>query len=68
VTAWAMVLALFLAAGIALAWRAHALAQSTHDILEQILENQTRAQAAKGGKRRGAFTSHHGIRGADLRP
>jgi hypothetical protein len=47
-----MVLALVLAAAIALAWRAHALAQSTHDILQQILENQTKAQAAKGGKRR----------------
>jgi hypothetical protein len=49
---WGMVLALVLAAGIALAWRAHAVAQSTHDILQQILENQTKAQAAKGGKRR----------------
>jgi hypothetical protein len=52
VATWAMVLALVLAAGIALAWRTHALAQSTHDILQQILENQTKAQAAKGGKRR----------------
>jgi hypothetical protein len=43
-----VVLALVLAAGIALAWRAHAVAQSTHDILQQILENQTKAQAAKG--------------------
>jgi hypothetical protein len=50
--AWAVVLALALAAGVALAWRAHALAQSTHDVLQQILENQTKAQAAKGGKRR----------------
>jgi hypothetical protein len=50
--AWGMVLALVLAAGIALAWRAHALAQSTHDILQQILENQTKAQAAKAAKRR----------------
>lgn len=31
---------------------AHTLAQSTHDVLQQILENQTKAQAAKGGKRR----------------
>jgi hypothetical protein len=53
-----VVLALVLAAGIALAWRAHAVAQRTHDILQQILENQTKAQAAKGGKRR-AFTSRH---------
>jgi hypothetical protein len=52
VAAWAVVLTLSIAAGVALAWRAHALAQSTHDILQQILENQTGAQAAKGGKRR----------------
>jgi Na+(H+)/acetate symporter ActP len=52
VAAWAVVLTLSVAAGVALAWRAHALAQSTHDILQQILENQTRAQAPKGGKRR----------------
>jgi hypothetical protein len=52
VATWAVVLALVLAAGIALAWRAHAVAQSTYDILQQILENQTKAQAAKGGKRR----------------
>jgi hypothetical protein len=50
--AWAVVLALALAAGLGLSWRAHALAQSTHDVLQQILENQTKAQAAKGGKRR----------------
>ena len=52
VATWAVVLALVLAAGIAVTWRAHAVAQSTHDILQQILENQTKAQAAKGGKRR----------------
>jgi hypothetical protein len=46
------VLALALAARLALAWRAHALAQNIHDILQQILKNQTKAQAAKGGKRR----------------
>jgi hypothetical protein len=49
---WAAVLALALAAGIAFAWRAHAVAQSTHDILQQILENQTKAQTAKAAKRR----------------
>ena len=49
---WAVVLALVLAAGIALAWRAHAVAQSTYDILQQILENQTKARAAKAPKRR----------------
>jgi hypothetical protein len=52
VATWAVVLALVVAAGIALAWRAHALAQSTHDILQQVLENQTKAQATKGGKRK----------------
>ena len=52
VAAWAVVLALALAAGFALAWRAHVLAQSTHDVLQQILENQAKAQAAKSGKRR----------------
>src|SRR5438128_8605259 len=52
VATWAVVLALVLAAGIELTWRAHAVAQSTHDILQQILENQTKAKAAKGGKRR----------------
>jgi len=52
VATWAVVLALVLGAGMVLAWRAHALAQSTHDILQQILENQTKAQPAKGGKRR----------------
>jgi hypothetical protein len=49
---WALLLALLVGAGVALAWRAHALAHNTHDILNQILENQTRAQAAKGPKRR----------------
>jgi len=48
---WAVALALVFGAGIAFAWRAHALAQGTHDILQQILQNQ-KAQAAKGGKRR----------------
>jgi hypothetical protein len=52
VATWSVVLALVLAGGVALAWRAHALAQSTHDILQQILENQTKAQAAKAPKRR----------------
>lgn len=52
VATWALVLALILAAGTGLAWRAYGLAQSTHDILQQILENQTKAQAAKAGKRR----------------
>ena len=52
VATWAVVLALVFAAGIALTWRAQAVAQSTHDILQQILENQTKAQAAKAAKRR----------------
>jgi hypothetical protein len=46
------VVALALAAGVLPAWGAHALAQNTHDVLQQILENQTKAQAAKSGKRR----------------
>src|SRR3989442_14561985 len=37
VATWAVVRALVLAAGIALTWRAHAIAQSTPDILQQIL-------------------------------
>ena len=52
VATWSVVLALVFAARIGLACRAHALAQSTHDILQQILENQTKVQAAKAGKRR----------------
>jgi uncharacterized protein HemX len=50
--AWALVLALALTAGVALAWRAHALAQNSHHVRQQILENQTKAQAAKSGTRR----------------
>jgi hypothetical protein len=49
--AWGLVLVVLFGVGVGLAWRAHTLAQSTHDILEQILENQTKAQAAKAGKR-----------------
>src|SRR5262245_21864488 len=52
VAAWTLVLMALFGATLGLAWRAHTLAQSTHDILEQILENQTKAQAAKPGKRR----------------
>jgi hypothetical protein len=52
IAAWALLLALLFAGGVAFAWRAHALAQNTHDILDQILENQTKAQAAKATKRR----------------
>jgi hypothetical protein len=50
--AWAVVLAVLFGAGVTVAWRAHRLAQNTHDILEQILENQIKAQAAKDGNRR----------------
>src|SRR5437867_2759857 len=41
-------------ANLALELRAlrEGLSQNTHDILEQILENQTKAQAPKAGKRR----------------
>ena len=52
VAVWGVVLALIFTAGMALLWRAHSLAQTTHDILEQILGNQTQAKAAKGGKGR----------------
>ena len=52
VAAVCLVIALLLAGGIGLAWRAHTLAKVTHDTLAQILENQERAQAAKAGKRR----------------
>jgi hypothetical protein len=51
VAVWGLVLALLFVAGILLAWRAHALARSTYDILEQILENQTKAPVGKGAKR-----------------
>lgn len=52
VAAFCLTIALFLAGGIGLAWRAHTLAKSTHDILAQILENQETAQAVKAGKHR----------------
>ena len=48
---WGLVLALTVAGGVGIAWRAYRLAGSTHDILEQILENHAKAQAAKGAKR-----------------
>jgi len=48
--AWALVLGALLVVVGALAWRAHSLAQSTHDILQQILENQAKAQSAPSGK------------------
>ncbi len=51
VTVWAVVLGLLLVAGTAVLWRTHSLAQSTHDILLQILENQTKAQSGKGVRR-----------------
>jgi hypothetical protein len=51
VTAFCLVIALLLAGGIGLAWRAHTLAKSTHEILAQILENQERARTAKAGNR-----------------
>jgi hypothetical protein len=52
VTTWGAILALLAAGAIALPWRTHAVAASTHAVLEQILENQARGQAAKSGKRR----------------
>jgi hypothetical protein len=51
IATWGVVLALTLAGGIGLAWRAYRLAQGTQDILEQILENQAKARAGKSGKR-----------------
>ncbi len=48
--AWTLVLGALLVVAGALAWRAHSLAQSTHDILQQILENQAKAQSAPSGK------------------
>ena len=52
VATFSLTVALLLAGGIGLAWKAHTLAKSTHDILAQILANQESAQAAKAGKRR----------------
>jgi hypothetical protein len=52
VAAFCLAIALLLAGGIGLAWKAHTLAKSTHDILAQILANQESAQTAKTGKRR----------------
>jgi hypothetical protein len=52
VAAWGVILGLLVGAAVALSWRTHAVALSTHAILEQILDNQARAQAAKSGKRR----------------
>ena len=50
--AWGFVLVVLFGVGVGLAWRAHTLAQSTHDILTQILANQESAQGSKAGKRR----------------
>lgn len=52
VAAWGVILGLLVSAAVALSWRTHAVALSTHAVLAQILENQARAQAAKSGKRR----------------
>jgi hypothetical protein len=52
VAAFCLTIALLLAGGIGLAWKAHTLAKRTHDMLAQILANQESAQAAKAGKRR----------------
>ena len=46
-----VVLLFLLLAGGPYLWDAHRLAQGTHDILQQILENQTKAQSAKGARR-----------------
>jgi hypothetical protein len=52
VATWGLLLGLLVGAAATLAWRANTIAASTHAILEQILDNQARAQAAKSGKRR----------------
>jgi hypothetical protein len=52
VCGWTLVLMVLLGAALGLAGRAYTQAQSTHDILEQILANQAKAQAAPAGKRR----------------
>jgi hypothetical protein len=51
VAAWGLILGVLVGAAVALSWRTHAVALSTHAVLEQILENQARAQAAKIEKR-----------------
>jgi hypothetical protein len=51
VAALGIVLVVLLGAGAALLWRMHFLAKDTHDILLQILQNQTKAQTGTGGKR-----------------
>lgn len=52
VAAWGVILGLLVGAVVALSWRTRVVALSTHAVLEQILENQARAQAAKTEKRR----------------
>jgi len=52
VAEWCVILGLLVAAAVALSWRTHAVALGTHAVLEQILESQARAQAARSGKRR----------------
>ena len=52
VATWGLLLGLLIGAAAMLAWRANTIAASTHAILEQILDNQARAQAVKSGKRR----------------
>jgi hypothetical protein len=52
VTTWGAILALLVAGAVALSWRTHAVAVNTHTVLQQILENQARTQAAKSGRRR----------------
>ena len=52
VAAWGVVVGLLVGALVGLSWRTHVVALSTHAVLEQILENQARAQAAKSERRR----------------
>ncbi len=47
-----LIVGLLFAGVITLSWRTRAVAMDTHAVLVQILENQARLQAAKGGRRR----------------
>jgi hypothetical protein len=49
--AWGAFLAILASAGIGLGWRAHQTARRTQAVLEQILENQTQAQAEVRARR-----------------
>ena len=52
VVAGGLIIGLLFAGVLTLSWRTRVVALDTHAVLVQILENQARLQAAKGGKRR----------------